>query len=432
MPSRVGACCSGSARGWNREEMENHGTDPRRRFRRMRESIEAMKAIWTQDEAEYHGELVDFDPIWCWPKPARKPHPPVLVGGTGEKVLDRVLAYGDEWMPNRVTDPDALATRIEELRDRAGRQVPVSVFGAKPDAGFLERLAAVGVHRAYLYLTPREPEAVERQLDEFTQVPLMGAPVRLPDGRVLGVDRLGRPGGVPVLAFHGMPGSRLDFLSESLECAQAGVELIAVDRPGFGLSSPQPGRVLLDWAGDVAALADALGLERFAVLGYSAGAKYALACAYALPERVQVAGVLSGSGPPEMPGWEEGMIAPERLLQWASLHAQPLARACWALLGVLARRLPGPSWRASRAASAVRTACSRTSRACARRCSRACARVSARAAPRPSRTTRSRAAPGGSIRLASGFPCCSGTASATTRCRSRTRAGSPTASRTRG
>ena len=169
----------------------------------------------------------------------------------------------------------------------------------------------------------------------------MRAPVRLPDGRVLGVDRLGRPGGVPVLAFHGLPGSRLDFLSESLACAQAGVELIAVDRPGFGLSSPRPGRVPLDWAGDVAALAEALELERFAVLGYSAGAKYALACAYALPERVQVAGVLSGSGPPEMPGWEEGMIAPERLVQWASLHAQPLARAGWALLGLLGRRLPG-------------------------------------------------------------------------------------------
>ncbi len=155
--------------GWNREEMQNHGTDPSRRFKRMRESIEAMKAIWAQDEAEYHGEFVDFDPIWCWPKPARKPHPPVLVGGTGERVLDRVLAYGDEWMPNRVTDPDVLGARIQELRDRAGRQVPVSVFGAKPDAGFLERLAAVGVHRVYLYLPPREPEAVERRLDEYTQ-----------------------------------------------------------------------------------------------------------------------------------------------------------------------------------------------------------------------------------------------------------------------
>ena len=170
----------------------------------------------------------------------------------------------------------------------------------------------------------------------------MGAPVRLPDGRVLGVERLGRPGGTPVLAFHGLPGSRLDFLSDSRACAQAGVELIAVDRPGFGLSSPQPGRVPLDWPGDVGALADALGHERFAVLGYSAGAKYALACAYSLPERVPVAGVLSGSAPPEMPGWDEGMIPPERFVQWASLHVEPLARACWAALGALARRLPRP------------------------------------------------------------------------------------------
>ena len=170
----------------------------------------------------------------------------------------------------------------------------------------------------------------------------MGAPVRLPDGRVLGVERLGRPGGAPVLFFHGLPGSRLDFLSDSGACAEAGVELIAVDRPGFGLSSPAPRRVPLDWARDVAALCDSLALERFAVLGYSSGAKYALACAYALPERVRVAGVLSGSAPPEMPGWAEGMMAVERLAQWASFNARPLAVAGWAALRVLARRLPGP------------------------------------------------------------------------------------------
>jgi pimeloyl-ACP methyl ester carboxylesterase len=170
----------------------------------------------------------------------------------------------------------------------------------------------------------------------------MGAAVRVPGGRVLGVERLGRPGGAPALAFHGLPGSRLDFLSESRACAQAGVELIAVDRPGFGLSSPQAGRVPLDWARDVAALADALELERFSVVGYSAGGKYALACACALPERVEAAALVSGSGPPDMPGWEEGMIPPERIVQWASLHAQPLARGSWALLGLLARRLPGP------------------------------------------------------------------------------------------
>ena len=66
----------------------------------MRERIEAMKAIWTEDEASYSGRYVDFERIWCWPKPAQKPHPPVLVGGNGPRVLDRVLAFGDEWMPN--------------------------------------------------------------------------------------------------------------------------------------------------------------------------------------------------------------------------------------------------------------------------------------------------------------------------------------------
>jgi alkanesulfonate monooxygenase SsuD/methylene tetrahydromethanopterin reductase-like flavin-dependent oxidoreductase (luciferase family) len=68
----------------------------------MRERVEAIKAIWTNDEAEYHGEQVDFGPIWCWPKPLQLPHPPIVVGGNGPKVLDRVLGYGDEWMPNRV------------------------------------------------------------------------------------------------------------------------------------------------------------------------------------------------------------------------------------------------------------------------------------------------------------------------------------------
>jgi alkanesulfonate monooxygenase SsuD/methylene tetrahydromethanopterin reductase-like flavin-dependent oxidoreductase (luciferase family) len=98
------------------------------------------------------------------------PHPPVLVGGLGEKVLDRVVAFGDEWMPNRVRSPEDLGARIADLRDRAGREVPVSVFGAKPEARAIERLAGVGVNRSILYLTPAEPEAVERQLDEYAEL----------------------------------------------------------------------------------------------------------------------------------------------------------------------------------------------------------------------------------------------------------------------
>jgi probable F420-dependent oxidoreductase len=164
----------GVGAGWNREEMENHGTDYRTRFTRMRESVEAMKAIWTEDEAEYHGKIVDFDPIWCWPKPAQKPHPPVLVGGVGEKVLDRVVAYGDEWIPNRVKSPEDLAPRIAELQRRAeeaGRgPIPVTVFGAKSEVRLLERLRDAGVTRSLFYLPPGNPGEVEQALDRLAGV----------------------------------------------------------------------------------------------------------------------------------------------------------------------------------------------------------------------------------------------------------------------
>ena len=100
----------GVGAGWNREEMANHGTDPRTRMRVMKERIEAMKAIWTQEEASYDGEFVSFDRIWSWPKPAQRPHPPVLVGGLGPTVEDRVLAFGDAWFPNY--GPDDLLARV--------------------------------------------------------------------------------------------------------------------------------------------------------------------------------------------------------------------------------------------------------------------------------------------------------------------------------
>ena len=162
----------GVGAGWNLEEMRNHGTDPKMRFRRMRESVEAMKAIWTQDEAEYHGRIIDFDPIWSWPKPVQKPHPPILVGGVGEKVLDRVVAYGDEWIPNRVKSPEELGERIAELQRRAeaaGRErIPVTMFGAKPE--HLERLRDAGVTRALFRLRPEGPDQVQRELDALGEV----------------------------------------------------------------------------------------------------------------------------------------------------------------------------------------------------------------------------------------------------------------------
>jgi probable F420-dependent oxidoreductase len=158
----------GVGAGWNREEMRNHGTDAKRRFSVMRERVEAMKEIWTKDEAEYHGEFVDFDPIWSWPKPTQKPHPPVLLGGSGPKVLDRVLAYADEWTPNRFGSPDELKARIDELRERAGRHVRVVASGVKPDRDLVQRLEQAGADACTLYVSPDADAAqAERELDDF-------------------------------------------------------------------------------------------------------------------------------------------------------------------------------------------------------------------------------------------------------------------------
>jgi probable F420-dependent oxidoreductase len=159
--------------GWNLEEMSNHGTDPRRRFGLMRERVEAMKEIWAREEAEYHGRHVDFDPIWCWPKPLQDPHPPVVVGGNGEKVLERVLAFGDEWMPNR-GGPEEVGGRIEELRRRAeeaGRErIPVGYYGVRPERDKVERFRAAGLDRCVFYLPSEGEDEVARRLDEYAEL----------------------------------------------------------------------------------------------------------------------------------------------------------------------------------------------------------------------------------------------------------------------
>jgi probable F420-dependent oxidoreductase len=155
----------GVGAGWNREEMRNHGTDPRTRMALMRERVEAMKAIWTQDEASYEGEHVRFERIWSWPKPVQQPHPPVYVGGNGPTVFDRVLGYGDAWMPNLVGDDDAMLAQVAALRERAGREVPVTLNAAPPDPARLERYAAAGIERVVFYIPQGDMARVESRLD---------------------------------------------------------------------------------------------------------------------------------------------------------------------------------------------------------------------------------------------------------------------------
>ncbi len=160
-----GRAVLGIGAGWNREEMRNHGTDPKTRMALVREYVLAMKEIWTKDEAEFHGEFVDFDPIFSWPKPVRTP--PVLVGGWGPKTFDRVLEYGDGWLP---IAGDNLAEGIRELRERAGRHVPVTVYAAPAKPEVIERLTEAGVDEILLFLPTKPAAETLERLDEMAKL----------------------------------------------------------------------------------------------------------------------------------------------------------------------------------------------------------------------------------------------------------------------
>ncbi len=157
----------GVGAGWNREEMRNHGTEPRTRTRLMRERIEAMKAIWTQDEASYHGEFVEFERIWSWPKPAQRPHPPVLVGGNGPTVLERVLAFGDAWFPNYARGGGPIVERAKELRGRAERPIDLMVMGVPAEASALEELRLAGCRRVVHWIPSTGLTRVEQALERW-------------------------------------------------------------------------------------------------------------------------------------------------------------------------------------------------------------------------------------------------------------------------
>jgi probable F420-dependent oxidoreductase len=162
----------GIGRGWNAEEMEDHGTEFKSRARLMRERVLAMKEIWTKDEATFHGEFVNFERAWSWPKPVQKPHPPVLLGGEGPYTLKRVVEYCDGWYP-RGRDPEVVLSGMKQLHDlatKAGRDpksISVTVFGLGPDRALLDRFRETGVTRAILRLPPEGRDTVLPLLDQW-------------------------------------------------------------------------------------------------------------------------------------------------------------------------------------------------------------------------------------------------------------------------
>jgi probable F420-dependent oxidoreductase len=163
----------GIGAGWNVEEMANHGTAFDTRFRVMVDRAKAMQAIWTQDEASYQGEFTAFEPIWSWPKPVQKPHPPILLGGETKYTLRRVMEFCDGWFPRgrAFSDPEAEMSRLRAAAEEAGRAiktVSTTLFGTKPEKEYVAQCKAAGVDRALFALPPQGRDAVLPIMDKYT------------------------------------------------------------------------------------------------------------------------------------------------------------------------------------------------------------------------------------------------------------------------
>ena len=161
--------------GWNAEEMEDHGTVFKSRFQLLRERILAMKEIWTKETPEYHGDFVNFDPMWSYPKPAQKPHPPVLLGGESAYTLQRVVDFCEGWFP-RGRNAEAILPGLADLKARAtkaGRDpktISTSVFGAKPERATLDTYTNAGITRVIFRLPSEGRDAVLPLLDQYAKL----------------------------------------------------------------------------------------------------------------------------------------------------------------------------------------------------------------------------------------------------------------------
>ena len=160
--------------GWNREEMENHGTDYKTRFQRVRESVEAMKEIWTKPQAEYHGEIVKFDAMIANPKPVHKPYPPIHVGGAFPQGARRAIRYGDGWIPTAGRlDLAEVLPKFHEMAREAGRDpatIEVSSFGHQADLDKVKRLADLGVTRVVPMFPPAKADTVLPLVDKWVEI----------------------------------------------------------------------------------------------------------------------------------------------------------------------------------------------------------------------------------------------------------------------
>jgi probable F420-dependent oxidoreductase len=167
--------------GWNVDEMENHGARYETRFKMMREYVLAMKALWTQDEASYHGEFVNFDPVWSWPKPAQRPHPPIILGGESDHTLRRVIDYCDGWFPRPrggfdVVQGVELLRRMATEKGRNPSTLTTIVFGAPNDAKVLESYEKAGIQSALLAIPDESPDEILRYLDKIAPLAKVGVP----------------------------------------------------------------------------------------------------------------------------------------------------------------------------------------------------------------------------------------------------------------
>jgi probable F420-dependent oxidoreductase len=156
----------GVGAGWNIEELRDHGTDPKTRGALLDERIEAIKALWTDEPAEYHGKYVDFDPSYSRPKPVQKPHPPIYVGGDSDATVKRVIRHGAGWISNPLP-AEHLAKRIGQIRDGAGHDVPLAQFGTPQKPDYWHAVDELGFGQVALMLPSVPLDESLRLLDEY-------------------------------------------------------------------------------------------------------------------------------------------------------------------------------------------------------------------------------------------------------------------------